>query len=55
MGLHRPNIYLTDVEEKYLRKSANQTGITVAGLIRRILDAWIEKDEIRFQKKKKTK
>lgn len=55
MGLHRTNIYLTDVEQKYLRKSAKQTGITVAELIRRILDAWIEKDEIRFQKKGKAK
>jgi predicted DNA-binding ribbon-helix-helix protein len=45
MGLRRTNIYLTENETKHLNKIARQKGISVAELIRRILDEWLEKYE----------
>ena len=51
MGYHRTNIYLTDSEQVYLRKAAKKIGITVAELIRRILDGWIEEDKAKSRKR----
>jgi predicted DNA-binding ribbon-helix-helix protein len=45
MGLRRTNIYLTDNEVKELGAIAKQTGISVAELIRRILDDWLERQK----------
>jgi len=45
MGLRRTNIYLTENETKHLSKIARQKGISVAELIRRILDEWLDRYE----------
>ena len=45
MGLRRTNIYLTENETKKLSLIAKEKGISVAELIRRILDDWLEKYE----------
>ena len=50
MGLRRTNIYLTENETKQLSLIAKQKGISVAELIRRILDDWLEKSEKKVKK-----
>jgi hypothetical protein len=50
MGLRRTNIYLTENETKQLSLIAKQKGISVAEIIRRILDDWLEKQENRAKK-----
>jgi predicted DNA-binding ribbon-helix-helix protein len=50
MGLRRTNIYLTENETKQLVLIAKQKELSMAELIRRILDDWLEKHERKANK-----
>lgn len=41
--MHRTNIYLTERQEKMLQKEATKLGISMAELIRRVLDTYLER------------
>jgi len=40
--MHRTNIYLTERQQKALQKEAQKLGVSVAELIRRILDKHLD-------------
>jgi len=40
--MHRTNIYLTERQQRALRKEAKTLGVAMAELIRRILDAHLD-------------
>jgi hypothetical protein len=46
----RTNIYLTEIQMKKFRAISKKTGLSVAEIIRRVLDEWLEKYE---EKKRK--
>ena len=41
-NLHRTNIYLTENQMSQFRKLSKKTGLSIAELIRRVLDQWLE-------------
>lgn len=41
----RTNIYLTDPQMKKFKAISKKTGLSVAEIIRRVLDEWLEKNE----------
>ncbi len=41
--MHRTNIYLTERQQKALQKEAQKLGVSVAELIRRILDRHLDR------------
>jgi hypothetical protein len=41
--MQRTNIYLTERQMKLLAKEAEKVGVSMAELVRRILDAWLAK------------
>ena len=43
--MKRTNFHLTDLQIKRLRNVAKQTGLSVAELIRRAVDEWLEEYE----------
>jgi ribosomal protein L18E len=45
MPLHRTNIYLTENQMKKFKDMSEKTGISIAKLIRDILDEWLKKYE----------
>jgi predicted DNA-binding protein len=46
----RTNIYLTEIQSKKFKTLSKKTGYSMAELIRRVLDEWLEKYE---EKRKK--
>ena len=48
--MKRTNFHLTDLQIKRLRNIATQTGLTVAELIRRAVDEWLEKYDAKKSK-----
>ena len=45
MVMHRVNYHLSEVQHAQLRKKAKALGLTVAELIRRAVDAWLEAEK----------
>jgi len=43
--MHRTNIYLTERQQKALQKEAQKLGVSVAELIRRILDRHLDQKQ----------
>jgi Ribbon-helix-helix protein, copG family len=43
MGMYRTNIYLSNPQKAALEKQAKEKGISMAELVRRIVDAYFEK------------
>jgi predicted DNA-binding protein len=43
--MKRTNIYLTENQMKRFKTLSNKKGVSVAELIRRVLDQWLEKEE----------
>jgi len=42
--MRRTNIYLTENQTKRFRTLSKKRGVSVAELIRRVLDQWLEKE-----------
>jgi predicted DNA-binding protein len=42
--MQRTNIYLTENQMKRLKALSKKKGVSVAELIRRVLDEWLEKE-----------
>ena len=43
--IHRTQIYLEDSQYEYLKRTASENGISIAALIRRLLDKQLPMDE----------
>jgi len=43
--MQRTNIYLTGNQKKQLQALSKKKGVSVAELIRRVLDQWLENEE----------
>ena len=41
----RTNIYLTELQMKKFKAMSKKTGLSVAEIIRRVLDEWLEKNK----------
>jgi predicted DNA-binding protein len=52
MGLHRVNFHLTDQQRERLRRLSKLDGRSVAELIRIAIDAYLDKEERRKEKKR---
>ncbi len=50
----RTNIYLTEIQSKKFKAISKKMGYSMAELIRRALDEWLEKYETRQKKLKAT-
>jgi predicted DNA-binding protein len=51
--MNRVNFHLTDEQRDRLRSLSERTGLTVAELIRRAVDAYLEKEEKKAGKRER--